>query len=169
MHFLNFLSEPLIESIPSVHILLCLYFQEPSNSQLIGDNLKLFWIAFGSSVFTAAFGIAKVLKVGSCRLVPNEGLLGGYAQLGFILLFINILFTFMTKGLLLGFTGFLFVFSSTSKSAYSLLQIVGIWIGLNVLPQFLYVSIITRINLLCLLTIKLMIYSLFFKSRQLLL
>ena len=59
----------------------------------------VFLLTFSSSVFTAAFGIAKYLKMGPCRLIPNEGpSLGGYGQIGFLLIMVNVAFTLIAKG-----------------------------------------------------------------------
>ena len=125
-----------MESIPTVIIQICLIFRDPYNARLIPDN---FLIIFGSSVFNATFGISKTFKIGCCRLVPNEGILGGFFQLGFIILFINIASTFLLKASLLAYSGFLLVFSSTHTD-YTFTQIIFLWIGLNIIPQFLYVS-----------------------------
>ena len=51
----------------------------------------LFVVTLLISLLSAGFGMAKFLKTGPCRLVSNDGLLGGYFQLGFILNFIYIL------------------------------------------------------------------------------
>ena len=50
-----------------------------------------------TSLLSAAFGMAKFLKTGPCRLVSNDGLLGGYFQLGFILNFMYILSLIFTR------------------------------------------------------------------------
>ena len=51
----------------------------------------LFMITLSTSAFSTVFAMANYLKTGPCRLVSNDGLLGGYFQLGFILNFIYIL------------------------------------------------------------------------------
>ena len=133
LYIYYFFVEPFIESIPTVIVQICLIFRKPYDPLLLPDN---FWISFSISLFTATFGIAKTFKIGSCRLVPNEGIFGGFFQLGFILLFINIAFTFLAKGLLLGYS--ILMLGTLSTSTFT--QIIGFWIGLNVLPQFLFVS-----------------------------
>ena len=67
---------------------------------MIYDNNKtIFLLTFSSSVFTAAFGIAKYLKLGPCRLIPNVGPpLGGYCQIGFLLIMVNVASTILSKG-----------------------------------------------------------------------
>ena len=54
-------------------------------------NDPLYQVTSVTSLLSAGFGMAKFLKTGPCRLVSNDGLLGGYFQLGFILNFIYIL------------------------------------------------------------------------------
>ena len=56
------------------------YFRDP-----------LYLVTTVTSFLSAGFGMAKFLKTGPCRLVSNDGLLGGYFQLGFIFNFIHIL------------------------------------------------------------------------------
>ena len=89
-------------------------------------------------MFSAVFGIAKFLKTGPCRLVPSKGIFGGYLQLGFLLVLLNIGCTLLSKGLLLGFSGIVSVFSP--KSEFPFLYVLGLWIGLKVMPEFIYVS-----------------------------
>ena len=88
--------EPFLESMPSVHIFFCLWILQP---RLIFDrNPMLFWVTLSSSVFSATLGIAKSLKSGPCRLVPDQGFLNGFGQVGFVLLVINIASTILSKG-----------------------------------------------------------------------
>ena len=95
-------SEPILESIPQVHIILCLWGQNP---QLIsGRNISersLFIATFVSSVFSAAKGLGDFLLNGPCKLVPNDGLFGGMGKMGYIFLVINIAATICGKGLTL--------------------------------------------------------------------
>ena len=39
--------------------------------------------------------------LGPCKLVPDEGLLGGHGRLGFLLLFLNVATTSFSKALML--------------------------------------------------------------------
>ena len=50
-----------------------------------------------TSLFSSIFGMAKFLKSGPCRLIPNEGPLGGYATGPFFVLFLATLFMFIAK------------------------------------------------------------------------
>ena len=85
MHVL--FSEPFLESVPQVHILLTLWLEE--NHLFEGDDVKTFFLFYAkvaTSIVSASLGIAKFLKLGPCRLIPNEGILGGYGSLSFLLL-----------------------------------------------------------------------------------
>ena len=74
------------------------------------------------------------LKTGPCKLVPNEGRLGGYMNRGFIFLFINISLTILMKGLTLAF-GSIYLETNDEKN-----WIAAQWILLNLVPQFFFVS-----------------------------
>ena len=129
----NFLSEPFIEAIPpQVHILLVLLML---NSEIIsGRNLLLFLLTFISSIFTATLGIAKFLKIGPCRLLPDQGPCGGHATPGFFLLMLNISTTIVSKGFILPITCLLLVDN----------RAIGTWIAICYLPQFAYVCMISK-------------------------
>ena len=99
----------------------------------IGLNPKLFIATFCSSVLTASLGIAKFLKVGPCRLVPDEGILGGFGNPCFLLLVFNVVLTLISRGiLLLALEGDL----RPRPSQEAILH----WVAICYLPQMLYVS-----------------------------
>ena len=105
-------SEPFLESIPQIHILLVILSQTLTNSShelVVGKSRSdqiLFWTTFSLSVFSATFGIAKFLKVGPCCLVSSHGPLGGLGSIGFLTLMLNIASTLLLKGILLVLSGF---------------------------------------------------------------
>ena len=76
-----------------------------------------------------------ILKTGPCKLVPNEGRLGGYMTRGFMLLFINISLTILMKGLPLALGS-----DGGGVSKYDKNWIAASWILLNLVPQFSFVS-----------------------------
>ena len=121
-----------MESIPQTHILFVLAVREPG--LIVGDGYStiLFWTTFTSSLFSASFAMANFLKRGPCRLVKNQGCLGGFMERGFVYLFINIVATIMMKGLILAFTLGEWWKDTYWKPAY--------WFLLHVMPQFFYVS-----------------------------
>ena len=74
-------SEPILESLPQVSILLCLYYKK--RLLLSGQNTTeniLFVATFSSSVFSATKGLADFLLNGPCNLLPNDGLCGGIGK-----------------------------------------------------------------------------------------
>ena len=93
--YIFFFSEPFIESIIQVYILLALLFYKPK--LITGENQTLFAITFSSSILSASLGISKFLLFGPCRIVSS----GGYAQIRFFLIYGNVLFTLLAKGFLL--------------------------------------------------------------------
>ena len=100
------ISEPIIESVPQVHILLCLWGLNPKliTGQLnfeIYDIDPLFLATFATLLISASKGIASFLLDGPCKLVPNNGLLGGLGTMGFIFLYLSINLTLIGKGTML--------------------------------------------------------------------
>ena len=92
-------SEPILESLPQVSILWCLYYKKPLllSGQNTTENI-LFVATFSSSVFSATKGLADFLLNGPCKLLPNDGLCGGMGKMGYIFLLINIALTLCAKG-----------------------------------------------------------------------
>ena len=86
--------------MPQVFILFALVLQNPD--VIFGGDATWFWVTFSTSIVSAAKGIATLLKEGPCKLVPNQGLMGGYGLIGFILLFFNVGITLIGKGYSLG-------------------------------------------------------------------
>ena len=128
-----------------MHILLCLWLQE--NKLIEEGNQTFFIVTLTTSLFSTAFGISKFLKSGPCRLVPNEGCLGGFGTLGFILLFFSVAFSLASKGILLaisgidGLEGIVVANSSVARrDGWSKVDAIFAWGGLNLAPQFVYVS-----------------------------
>ena len=127
-----------------MHILLILFMLNPLVTYTLDPDL--FIATFATSVLTATLGIAKFLKIGPCRLVPDQGPLGGHGTLAFMVLMLNIASTIVSKGIMLpalGFgiskiEGFLnFDGEPLSKSPS---MVIGVWIAICYLPQLVYVS-----------------------------
>ena len=131
--------EPMLESIPQTHILLCLAGQ--NRALVIGTDTTQFVVTFATSFLSASFALSKFLKTGPCRLVPDVGRLGGFFERGFLCLLVNIAFTILIKGANLT-TGLLEHFrpgsSGSSKTQDKWISIY--WVLLNMLPQMIYVS-----------------------------
>ena len=129
-----------MESIPQTHILFVLAMREPG--LIIGDGSILFWTTFTSSLFSASFAMANFLKRGPCRLVKDQGCLGGFMERGFVYLFINIVATITMKGLNLAFS--LNVLQLSRKTAFvgeeGIYWRPAYWFLFHIMPQFFYVS-----------------------------
>ena len=105
----SYISEPLIESVPQIHILLCLWAQNPkliTGQQYFGfAGIDPFFCAtLVTSIISAAKGIVSFLLEGPCKLVPKKGLFGGLGTMGFIFLCLNITLILIGKGLMLAFS-----------------------------------------------------------------
>ena len=103
----------------------------------------MFVVTFSTSVLTASLGIAKFLKTGPCRLLPDQGPVGGHATLGFFLLMVNIATTIVSKGIILPAIGY--EYGHNSRLFQSKPTAIGVWIAICYLPQLLYVSSNSRI------------------------
>ena len=119
-----FLSEPFLESTPQIHILICLLV---SND----DDIPALFL----SVISGGLGIAKFLKTGICKIIPRKsGYFDGLVSLGFPAVVFSIIVTFVGKGLLLPVVAY-------KKGEGLIFSKVAMWVGLNLVPQFSYVSI----------------------------
>ena len=110
---------------------------EPERKMIMGLNPNLFYATYFSSLVTASLGIDKFLKTGPCRLVPDQGPLGGYATLGFALLIFNIASTIVCKGMMMNpiIAIFLDMFEFPEFP-----KVIGVWLAFCYLPQLIYVS-----------------------------
>ena len=103
-----YISEPIIESVPQVHILLCLWALNPkliTGQKYFYFDFDSFFIAtFATSIISASKGIASFLMDGPCKLVPKNGLFGGLGTLGFIFLCLSNISTSIGKGSMLAFS-----------------------------------------------------------------
>ena len=137
-------AEPFIEAVPQILILICICFLDIKVLKPNGPDIfslpPFFWVTFSTSVLSASLGISKFLKIGPCRLVSNQGVLGGFGNVGFLVLMINVASTLLLKGFLLvvigkginpGSRG---VFQNFSK-----IEDILSWIGFCYLPSMLYV------------------------------
>ena len=72
------------------------------------NNTRLFYVAFFTSIITSSLGLAKNLKVGPCRILPQQKrCLGGLLAPRFILIFLACGVTLISKG-----TAFALVFGT---------------------------------------------------------
>ena len=73
--------------------------QSETNKGVIDIGNTFFLATFCTSIFSAAFGMTKLLKVGPCSIMPRNKY-----GLGFFLSFLSILFGLVGKGFLLANT-----------------------------------------------------------------
>ena len=63
------------------------------------ESATMFFVAFTTSVFTSSLGLAKSLKVGPCRILPEQKrCLGGFLSPRFLLIFFACGLTLVSKG-----------------------------------------------------------------------
>ena len=130
--------EPFLESVPQIHILLCLAVSEGTRTNSIVDFKRrdtLFIMTFATSVFSGGLGIAKFLKVGPCKFLSSKsGYLGGFVSLGTPFVVLSIITALVGKGLMLPVIAF-------DRRLGLSFHKVAVWIALNLVPQLCYVSI----------------------------
>ena len=101
-----FEGETYYEAIPSTAIYTCLLLSsfflfgddlgtpnEPQMYSLVGFDGNLFTVTYTTSILTASFGLAKALKTGPCKILPDGGLL----SCRFLLLIFASLLTLLGK------------------------------------------------------------------------
>ena len=136
---LDFISEPFLEALPQIHILLILFILNPYVTYYLDE--KLFIATFGTSLLTATFGIAKFLKTGPSRLVPDQGPLGGHGTLAFLLLMLNVASTIVSKGIMLAALGWGINDHWIGEPlTMNDSLVVGVWIAICYLPQLVNVG-----------------------------
>ena len=101
---------------------------------MIGENKGKFWASFSISFLSSCFAIGKFLKTGPIKLLGSDGPVNGFMTYGFINVFINVGLTILLKGSILLMPMFIEV--QTAET----LKIIIIWILINILPQFIFVS-----------------------------
>ena len=150
-----FTLEPFLEALPQVVILLTLSILDWDI--VIDGSEDLFFLTFFSSIFTASFGITKFLKIGPCRLIPEEGLGGGYFQIGFIVTFFNVTAMILSKAFMFVAMADLADLASLTEDKYKVeifwdgnhyndLKMIITWITVCFLPNLILVSVILSIQ-----------------------
>ena len=125
--------------MPQIHILLILFILNPYVTYYLDE--KLFIATFGTSLLTATFGIAKFLKTGPSRLVPDQGPLGGHGTLAFLLLMLNVASTIVSKGIMLAALGWGINDHWIGEPlTMNDSLVVGVWIAICYLPQLVNVG-----------------------------
>ena len=127
-----------MESIPQTHLtlmLLVLNYDVLIDVRHRGNesNVVLFTVGFMSSVLSASLGMARLLMNGPSKLVKKQGHLGGYAQVGFALVMLLVMFILVAKALWLVFS--MLLGPRGGDPLYAL-----VWIGVSLAPQLILVS-----------------------------
>ena len=140
MQIISHILEPLLESVPQVHILLCFWGIHPrlitGQNRISFYNLdSLFFATFLTSLVSAAKGIASFLLEGPCKLLPQKGLFGGMGTMGFIFLSLNITSTLLGKAFLLfiSYEGIAYDFKDPNG------KVILYWALFNLIPQLIMV------------------------------
>ena len=116
--------EPFLESWPSVMIMTAIWshaasLSNPNNILAVfggggggfgfqGTHLDLnfsfvwYWITYVISVIAGSLGITKLLQIGPCSVLTEEGKLGGLLSCSFITHFLAVAFSMATKATILG-------------------------------------------------------------------
>ena len=101
-----FFTEPFLESVPQLHVLLVILIQslphidgnQPNNRRVVDTSDPFFLATFLSSILSASFGVSKLLKLGPCPLVPQDKF-----GLVFLMVFLSILTGLVGKGIMVAF------------------------------------------------------------------
>ena len=146
-------SEPFLEAVPQVMVMLCIAFLSGFNEQgrfysyecapqncgivsLIPWVDPWFFGTFCLSVFSASFGMTRFLKVGPMTLVPRNS----YGLSFFVALFL-VAIAIVSKAAALAF---LLATISDGPTRHLLSNVyivrIAVWLGICVLPSFFYVS-----------------------------
>ena len=89
-----------------------------------------------TSIASGGIGIAKFMKAGPCKII-NGGFLDGFASLGFPAVVLSIISTLLGKGFLLPVV-------ANDYGSLNFLMVL-MWIGLNMIPPLIYVSILLHV------------------------
>jgi len=84
--------------VPSAIVMICIfYFKNGLKDSEVAINL--FWVALSTSAITSSLGLAKTLKTGPCRILPEQKrFLGGLLSHRFILIFFACGLALFAKG-----------------------------------------------------------------------
>ena len=126
-------TEPYLEAVPQTILLLCLATSDNRNV----NKEPLFLLTVFTSILSSVMGMAKFLMKGPCKMIPStSGFLDGFFSFGFPPLFFSIFTTLFGKSVILPAVAFSYNAGEGNLSTSK----VFMWMGFNLLPQFVYVS-----------------------------
>jgi len=156
-------TEPYLEAWPSIIIMtvimvsasftpygpsayLCEEDPEQNRCAVFGGFGGSFWFftTYSISVFTGSLGITKFVQVGPFSVLSNEGALGGICKWRFFFAYLAVMFSIVTKGLLIGtFIGFSGRTEfrnalGTSETTQTLIATSALLFGLLVIPNLIF-------------------------------
>ena len=102
--------EPFLEAWPSFIIMTIICFstlagpdQGVNREAVFGNSLPKFFAPYGISAFSCCFGITKLLQIGPCPVLSEEGILGGVLNCRFIIHFLAVMYSTLTKAVCIAF------------------------------------------------------------------
>lgn len=104
-------TEPFLEAWPSCIIMTiifahAMYGSGEDNAEAVFGSSNAseirFFISYSISIFTACFGMTKLMQIGPCPVLTEEGLFGGLLNSMFIIHFLAVMFSATTKILFVG-------------------------------------------------------------------
>jgi len=138
--------EPFIEAVPTVFILLAIFFRDGrifytslSDLGIFGiPKIIIFWTTFGLSVFSASMGISKFIKIGPCQILPSDKW-----HCGFFLVFLNVFLTLCAKGCVLAISLSPFSLAAAQHlNRRTFITIFIIWLSTCILPNLILAMLI---------------------------
>ena len=111
-------TEPFLEAWPTFMLMTIIWIHtlfgleggaDPANYEAVfgsddsSNNLTWFFVTYSISAFTTSFGITKLMQVGPCPVLTEEGIFGGLLNRSFIIHFLAVMFSIVTKAIFVGF------------------------------------------------------------------
>ena len=106
-----------------------------------------FFTTYTISIFTSSLGITKFLQTGPCAVLSNTGILGGILSWRFILAYICVMLSLISKAI---FAAILAGFNSIVCASRLALIYSLVFFGLNILPHVIFsIVCVSLFNVLC--------------------
>ena len=147
-------TEAFLEAWPSVIIMTCIFIHANQSGQgslntqaVFGDDSDYspikFLFTYLISVATAALGVTKILQIGPCPILSDEGTLGGLLTWRFFINYMCVLCSLVSKGT---FIAFMFVDSTYNNLMVETLSTLLLLFIPNILFSFFGILMSTGCN-----------------------
>ena len=154
-------TEPFLEAWPTFMVMTIIWIHtlfglkggaDPANYEAVfgsddsSNNLTWFFVTYAISAFTTSFGITKLMQVGPCPVLTEEGIFGGLLNRRFVIHFLAVMSSIVTKAI---FVGFLLdsAFNGESESVGIVLPLLPIFTFLpNLILTFISIAKSTGIS-----------------------